>query len=263
MKRMLLFSAIAHLVLVWVMVRSLPLLPEKRTDSTVYMVKVVESIPPPSIEKAQVSQPVQIDSYKAKETQTSKVREISLEAARKKLTKREELEALREKIVRKMEAESREVAEERRSLQAWKQEMESRKTVEITAQPGVSPGRGTWGTAQPEVSSGRGTWGTAQPEVSPGRGTWGFPSWYVDLIHNKAFANWTPPARVMTREVCVSFEISRDGRIGNVGVEKTSKDHSFDEIALLAVKKLEPLPPLPGEFPGNSLKVHLTFRQTD
>jgi len=235
MKRMILFSAIAHLALVWVMVRGLPLLPRKRIDTAVYMVKVVESIPPPSIEKAQVSQPVQVDSSKAKETQTSKAREVSLEAAGKKLAKREELEALREKIARKREAESRELAEERRRLQAWKQEMEKRKALEITA----------------------------QPEVSSGRGTWRFPSWYVDLIHNKAFANWTPPPRATTKEACVFFEIYRDGRIGNLGVERTSKDSSFDESALLAVKKLEPLPPLPGEFPENSLKVHLTFRQAD
>jgi len=235
MKRMILFSAIAHLALVWLMVRGLPLLPRKRIDTTVYMVKVVESMPPPIVEKAEVSQPVQRDSSKAKETQTGKAREVSLEAARKKLAKREELEALREKIARKREAESRELAEERSRLQAWKQEMGKRKALQITA----------------------------QPEVSPGRGTWRFPSWYVDLIHNKAFANWTPPPRATTKEACVFFEIYQDGRIGNLGVERTSKDSSFDESTLLAVRKLEPLPPLPGEFPENSLKVHLTFRQAD
>jgi len=235
MKRMLLFSAIAHLALVWVMVRGLPLLPQKRTDSTVYMVRVVESIPRPRIEKAEVSQPAQIDSSKAKETEITKVREISEQAGRKRLAKREELEALREKITRRREAESRELAEERRRLQSWKQEMESRKALEITAQSDVSP---------------------------VGR-TWRFPSWYGDLIHNKAFANWSPPPRAMTREACVFFEIYQDGRIGNLAIEKGSKDSSFDESALLAVKKLEPLPPLPGEFPGNSLRVHLTFRQAD
>jgi len=235
MKRMLLFSAIAHLALVWVMVRGLPLLTQKRIDSTVYMVKVVESMPPPRIEKAQVSQPVQMDSPKAKETETSKVRELSEQAARKRLAKREELEALREKIARRRQAESRELAEERKRLQAWKEEMESRKALEITA----------------------------QSDISPGRGAWRFPSWYVNLIRNKAFANWTPPVKTTGKEACVFFEIYRDGRIGNLAIEKASKDSSFDESALLAVKKLEPLPPPPGEFEGNSLKVHLTFRHTD
>jgi len=235
MKRMLLFSAIAHLALVWVLARGLPLLPRRRMDSTVYMVKVVESMPPPRIEKAEVSQPAQTDSVKAKETEVKKVKEISEQTARKKLSKREELEALREKIARRREAESRELAEERRRLQSWKQEMESRKGLEVTA----------------------------QSEVPSERGTWRFPSWYGDLIRNKAFANWNPPPRVMAREACVFFEIYQDGRIGNLAVEKGSKDSSFDESALLAVKKLEPLPPLPGEFPGNSLRVHLTFRQVD
>jgi len=235
MKRMLLFSAIAHLALVWVMVRGLPLLPQKRTDSTVYMVKVVESMPPPKIEKAEVSQPAQIDSGKAKETEVKKVKEISEQTARKKLSKREELEALREKMARKREAESRELAEERRRLQSWKQEMESRKTLEIDA----------------------------QSDVPIERGTWRFPSWYIDLIRNKAFANWSPPPRAITREACIFFEIYRDGRIGNLAIEKASQDSSFDDSAILAVRKLEPLPPLPGEFQGNSLRVHVTFRQPD
>lgn len=227
---MLLFSALVHLALVGVMITGWRIFPQKTRNATVYMVRVVESVPRPRVEEALIPRPSQ-----TKETQEGKERSIALQEARKKVSKREEMEALRERMARRKEAESRELAEERRRLQAWREELETKKTIEIVTSPEVSLG---WRVSQ-------------------------FPSWYVDLIRNRAFENWDPPAGTVRQEACVLFEIYRDGRIGNIAMEKPSQDATFDQSALLAVEKLEPLPPLPGEFAGDSLRVHLTFRQED
>jgi|GEM_PF-3119590 len=234
MKKMLLFSALAHLAIIGVIIGGLQLSPQKVTNSAVYMVRVVESIP--NIKEAEASKPVQINSTRAKEAKISKKRELALQAARRRLAKREELEALRERIASARKAESRELAAERRRLQAWKEEMEGgRKALEIAT----------------------------QSEVSQASSAWRLPSWYIDLIHNRAFESWSPPPSAIGRETCILFEIYRDGRIGNLAIEKVSGDSSFDQSAFLAVKELDPLPPLPGQFEENCLRVHLTFRQGD
>jgi TonB family protein len=232
MKKMLLFSALAHLAIIGVITGSSQLSPQKVTNSAVYMVRIVESIP--NIKEAKASKPVQINSTRAKESKISKKRELTLQAARRKLAKREKLETLRERIASARKAESRGLAAERRKLQAWKEKMDGgRKALEIAT----------------------------QSEVSQASSAWQLPSWYIDLIYNRAFESWHPLPNAIEKETCILFEIYRDGRIGSLAIEKISGDSSFDQSAFLAVKELNPLPPLPGQFKENYLRVHLTFRQ--
>ena len=57
----------------------------------------------------------------------------------------------------------------------------------------------------------------------------------------------------------IRFTIRRDGMLTNVELEKSSGQDLLDLEARRAVIKTMQLPPLPREFPDNSLTVHLTF----
>jgi TonB family protein len=57
----------------------------------------------------------------------------------------------------------------------------------------------------------------------------------------------------------VKFTIRRDGVLTNVELEKSSGQALLDQEARLAVHRTRQLPPLPPQYPGSSLTVHLTF----
>lgn len=89
-----------------------------------------------------------------------------------------------------------------------------------------------------------------------------FPfTYYLRQIQQKVSEKWVPPARPAERglHVVVLFEISRDGRVTNPKVEKSSGNAWYDQSALRAVMEATPFPPLPQEFQAPSLRVHFGF----
>jgi TonB family protein len=60
----------------------------------------------------------------------------------------------------------------------------------------------------------------------------------------------------------VVFEISRDGKIRGLAVEKSSGNPLSDQAALRAVTEAAPFPPLPEEFRETFLRVHMGFTYT-
>lgn len=89
-----------------------------------------------------------------------------------------------------------------------------------------------------------------------------FPfTYYLRQIQQKVSEKWVHPARSAERglRVVVIFEISRDGQITTPEVEKSSGNFSYDQSALRAVTEAAPFPPLPQEFPAQSLRVHFGF----
>jgi len=75
--------------------------------------------------------------------------------------------------------------------------------------------------------------------------------------------NWLNPyageANVLTATVV--FVIERDGTVTGVQVEKKSGDAAYDASCERALLVLDKLPPLPPEFTGPRLKLHLEFEQ--
>jgi TonB family protein len=59
--------------------------------------------------------------------------------------------------------------------------------------------------------------------------------------------------------VVVMFVIQRDGRLTNVEVEVPSGMPALDLTAQRALLMTRQLPPLPAQFPDNTLTVHLRF----
>jgi TonB family protein len=81
---------------------------------------------------------------------------------------------------------------------------------------------------------------------------------YLALMVQRVKQNWNPNQGA-TGEPEIRFTIRRDGMLTNVELEKSSGQALLDLEARRAVHKTMRLPPLPREYPGNSLTVHLTF----
>jgi TonB family protein len=88
-------------------------------------------------------------------------------------------------------------------------------------------------------------------------------SYYLNVILTRISDNWLNPyageAKVLT--ATVMFIIERDGTVRDVKVEKKSGDASYDASCERALLVLDRLPPLPPEFTGPRLKLHLEFEQ--
>ena len=81
---------------------------------------------------------------------------------------------------------------------------------------------------------------------------------YLALMVQKIKQNWNPNQGA-TGQPEIKFTIRKDGMLTNVELEKSSGQALLDLEARRAVHKAMQLPPLPKEYPGNSLTIHLTF----
>jgi TonB family protein len=88
-------------------------------------------------------------------------------------------------------------------------------------------------------------------------------SYYLNVILTRISDNWLNPyagdAKVLT--ATVMFVIERDGTVKEVKIEKKSGDAAYDASCERALLVLDRLPPLPPEFTGPRLKLHLEFEQ--
>jgi len=87
-----------------------------------------------------------------------------------------------------------------------------------------------------------------------------FPfSFYVDQMLQLIGANWLKPDVPDGTVTVVAFRIQRDGRISDVTIISASGLGVYDRAAVRAVYAANPLPPLPPEFRGENLGIHLRF----
>jgi len=119
------------------------------------------------------------------------------------------------------------------------------------------PARGPYGVFSTDS-------GTGGISFSGGSGDFaGRFGWYVTAIRNRISSNWLkgtvdPGIRIAPR-VFVTFQIFRDGQVVNVQLTNPSGIPSLDRSALRAVYDSNPMPPLPGEYPGSSVTVEFWF----
>ncbi len=69
---------------------------------------------------------------------------------------------------------------------------------------------------------------------------------------------WNPPNGIEVAgkvEAVISFKISRDGTILSASVSKSSGNAVLDDLALMTIKRLENIPPIPENFPNDELEV--------
>jgi TonB family protein len=88
-----------------------------------------------------------------------------------------------------------------------------------------------------------------------------FPfAYYVDQLLSLIGANWLKPDVTDGTACVVSFRILRSGQITDVKLTTPSGLAFYDRAAARAVYSANPLPPLPQEFNGETLGVHLRFQ---
>jgi len=83
---------------------------------------------------------------------------------------------------------------------------------------------------------------------------------YLNILFAKIKYRWDNPFQGMDTISCfVYFTILRNGDLADATVETSSGIAAFDQSALRAVLSSKP-PPLPLEYTGNQLGVHLQFK---
>ncbi|MEO8218811.1 MAG: TonB family protein [Acidobacteriota bacterium] len=87
-----------------------------------------------------------------------------------------------------------------------------------------------------------------------------FPyAWYIERMLTLIGTHWFRPQSAGESVTRVYFVIERNGSIREVKIESSTGNSLFDRAANRAVIEASPLPPLPIQYSGSYLGVHLTF----
>ena len=88
-------------------------------------------------------------------------------------------------------------------------------------------------------------------------------AYYLAGVQRKIASHWEPPAGIATSQgevaAIVWFRIERNGSVQTNYVEEPSGMNIFDLSALRALEHAMPFPPLPPEYTGDHLIIHLRF----
>jgi TolA protein len=84
---------------------------------------------------------------------------------------------------------------------------------------------------------------------------------YYTAVYNKIYNSWILPGYSSKRqlEAVVNIRIAKTGKILNTSFEQRSGSAYFDRSVLRAIKKADPLPPLPVGFNEKYLELGIRF----
>jgi TonB family protein len=141
-----------------------------------------------------------------------------------------------------------------------KSERRSSNKSEGTAS-GIGNGSGTG--VRIGIGSGPGGGGFGS-ELSSQIGLSNFPyTYYLQTIHGKISGNWytsqISPGVTGDFHTTVYFKIFRNGEISTLEIRERSGIRSLDLSALRAIQSSAPFPPLPNDYEGDFLGIHLIF----
>jgi colicin import membrane protein len=90
---------------------------------------------------------------------------------------------------------------------------------------------------------------------------------YYNLLWQRIRNVWVLPEEALggkkNLETIIAIRIARDGQIEDIQFEKKSGNPYLDESALRAIKKANPLPPLPSDIEGDKFDVGVRFTPSD
>lgn len=133
-----------------------------------------------------------------------------------------------------------------------------KKTNEVASGTGSGTGTGV------RIGIGSGPGGGFGSELSSQIGLSNFPfTYYLQTIHAKISGNWytsqVSPGVTGNYHTTVYFKIHRNGEISPLEIRETSGIRSLDLSALRAIQSSAPFPPLPNDYDGDYLGIHLIF----
>jgi TonB family protein len=82
-------------------------------------------------------------------------------------------------------------------------------------------------------------------------------SGYIDKIERRIMAMWKVPPKSDGLQVTLRYNLTRNGSVSFVRVEKSSGSQSFDDSAVQAVRRASPFPAPPKTFPIGDLRMVL------
>lgn len=104
---------------------------------------------------------------------------------------------------------------------------------------------------------------TAQGDIMTGALLSGRAKEYYDAVEQKIKNEWILPGSLAMEakklRTIIGITVKRDGTIQDAWIEQSSGNIYYDRAALRAVKKANPLPPLPQELPDKTLEIGIIF----
>jgi colicin import membrane protein len=197
------------------------------------------SLPSPRVEPKPVSIPKPVPEKPLRAEDRSKSLDKAMEQLKQKVLKEKSLEKNINRLENKVKDEQ--------TLEKALAQMEKKK------QSSIGAGQGT----------GSGGPGNITSTALGGQDGLGIQNqlYYASLI-GRINKNWALPEGLLKGKdisAVIVIQISRNGRIEDFKFEKKSGVEAFDQEVLRAIKKSDPLPPLPEGFPKNIIDVGLTF----
>jgi len=87
--------------------------------------------------------------------------------------------------------------------------------------------------------------------------------WYVTLLKNKIYTNWSPPSKfsILQEEAfsAFSFRIFKDGSIEKIRLKESSNVEILDQSARKSIEMIRDLPSLPDDWKEEYLDVTVRF----
>ena len=213
--------------------------------------------PAPAVPAVPASPPVAVEKPKAKEKEKPvslapkkeepKKEEPKKEDSEKKIT--EAIDRLRQKRESKnLESTIEKIRSEKESRQVESAIEGIRKKVTIGSKGAVESHEPSSGGASTDVM-------TIKHKL------------YYNLIWKRIRSVWVLPDAALAGqknlEAIIGIRISPNGQIEDIQFEKKSGNPIFDESVLRAIKKANPLPPLPPGFEGERFDVGVRFTPSD
>ena len=154
-----------------------------------------------------------------------------------------------------------------------REELEKGSTTSPSQGAIVSSSKGSTGSG-PGVGTGTGSGTGTGTGGSPTGSPWGSPfggssalqsklDEYYSTIWERIKKEWTLPGDLTKGkaelETIIIIVIERDGKIQKSWFEKRSGNVLYDQSAMRAIKKADPLPPIPKEFSDNTFEIGIRF----
>jgi len=215
--------------------------------------------------KAEIEASIRSPSEKGEKPKREKESNTSLQEALADIHKKVALDKIQKRVERR--------ATEERS--AGRQTAEGQPPSDSSqSQPGSSSRAGSGPGVGAGIGSGSGS------GIGPGAGGYpiggvpggspqGSSAWssklddYYNMIWAKIKEEWTLPENLpkgkIDLETTIVVIIDREGKVQKSWFEKRSGNALYDQMAMRAIKKAEPFPPIPKEFSDNTFEIGIRF----
>lgn len=226
------------------------------------IVEHTEPAPPAETETETVAIPIEKPAETKKETPKPAVKEeTKAPVVEKKTETTEDLASAIEKIRKKIEAEEaakKKAEEAKRPAEKPKETAAAPPTAPAvpTAPTGTTPAPGKPGGGNPYgydnvFNAGGSGKGVPDPDLSA----------YYNEVWKRIRSLWAIPEGMSASRLLTVYgiRIDRQGRIVDVWLENGSGNGAFDDSALRAIKKADPLPPIPNNYTDITMDMGIRF----